>query len=60
MNERARAIFGVGAGRGEGKPFQEIVRNAELHEIFRESHAPRRRRAAARARLRHPADRICG
>jgi two-component system, OmpR family, phosphate regulon sensor histidine kinase PhoR len=35
MNERARAMFGVGAGRGEGKPFLEVIRNADLHEIFR-------------------------
>ena len=37
MNERARAIFGVGGGRGERKPFLEVVRNADLHEVFRES-----------------------
>ncbi len=37
MNERARAIFGLGAGRGERKPFLEVIRNAELHEVFRES-----------------------
>jgi two-component system, OmpR family, phosphate regulon sensor histidine kinase PhoR len=59
MNERARAMFGVGAGRGEGKPFLEVIRNAELHEVFRASRA-----AAAEAplvrevRLRHPGDRI--
>ena len=35
MNERARAMFGVGHGRGEGKPFLEVIRNADLHEIFR-------------------------
>jgi two-component system phosphate regulon sensor histidine kinase PhoR len=35
MNERARAMFGVGRGRGEGKPFLEVIRNADLHEIFR-------------------------
>jgi len=35
MNERARAMFGVGAGRGDGKPFLEVIRNADLHEIFR-------------------------
>jgi len=35
MNERARAMFGVGPGRGEGKPFLEVIRNADLHEIFR-------------------------
>ncbi len=59
MNERARAMFGVGAGRGEGKPFLEMIRNAELHEVFRQS-----RTAAADAplirelRLRHPVPRI--
>jgi two-component system phosphate regulon sensor histidine kinase PhoR len=35
MNGRARAMFGVGPGRGEGKPFLEVIRNADLHEIFR-------------------------
>ena len=34
MNERARAIFGLGGIRGEGKPFHEIIRNADLHEIL--------------------------
>jgi two-component system phosphate regulon sensor histidine kinase PhoR len=59
MNERARAMFGVGAGRGEGKPFLEVIRNAELHEVFRQS-----RTAAAEVplvrelRLRHPVSRI--
>ena len=59
MNERARAMFGVGAGRGEGKPFLEVIRNAELHEVFRQS-----RSAVADApltrevRLRHPVPRI--
>jgi two-component system phosphate regulon sensor histidine kinase PhoR len=36
-NERARAIFGLRAGRGERKPFLEVIRNADLHEVFRES-----------------------
>jgi two-component system phosphate regulon sensor histidine kinase PhoR len=57
MNERARDIFGVGAGRGEGKPFQEIVRNADLHEIFRDTHAPEAGVLQRELRLRHPADR---
>jgi len=35
MNERARAMFGLGSGRGEGKPFLEVIRNSDLHEIFR-------------------------
>src|SRR2546425_2839361 len=37
MNERARAIFGLGTARGERKPFLEVIRNADLHEVFRES-----------------------
>ena len=37
MNERARAIFNLGAVRGERKPFLEVIRNAELHEVFRGS-----------------------
>ncbi|MBI3637878.1 MAG: HAMP domain-containing protein [Candidatus Rokubacteria bacterium] len=39
MNERARAMFGVARGSGDRKPFLEVVRNADLHEIFRDSRA---------------------
>src|SRR5215470_5167874 len=35
MNERARAMFALSSTRGEGKPFLEVIRNADLHEIFR-------------------------
>jgi two-component system phosphate regulon sensor histidine kinase PhoR len=35
MNEQARVMFGLGGARGEGKPFLEVIRNADLHEIFR-------------------------
>lgn len=35
MNERARAIFKLGGARGEHKPFLEVIRNADLHEVFR-------------------------
>jgi two-component system phosphate regulon sensor histidine kinase PhoR len=35
MNERARAMFQLGSSRAEGKPFLEVIRNADLHEIFR-------------------------
>jgi len=56
MNERARAMFGVGRGRGEGKPFLEVIRNADLHEIFRSG---RTAGGVFRRELRlvHPADR---
>ncbi len=57
MNERARAMLGVGPGRGEGKPFLEVVRNADLHEIFR---ASRTAGDVARQELRltTPAERV--
>jgi two-component system phosphate regulon sensor histidine kinase PhoR len=56
MNERARAMFGVGHGRGEGKPFLEVIRNADLHEIFRSG---RTAGGVFRREVRvvHPADR---
>ena len=38
MNERARAMFELGTKRGEGKPFLEVIRNTDLHEIFRAVH----------------------
>ncbi|HEV8642659.1 MAG TPA: ATP-binding protein [Methylomirabilota bacterium] len=37
MNERARGMFDARPGRAEGKPFLEVVRDAGLHEIFREA-----------------------
>ncbi|HEY7520456.1 MAG TPA: ATP-binding protein [Methylomirabilota bacterium] len=59
MNERARAMFGVGAGRGEGKPFLEVIRNADLHEVFRQSRSAVADAPLAREiRLRHPVPRI--
>jgi two-component system phosphate regulon sensor histidine kinase PhoR len=39
MNEKARAMFALGSARGEGKPFLEVIRSADLHEIFRAVHA---------------------
>jgi two-component system phosphate regulon sensor histidine kinase PhoR len=39
MNERARAIFELGAARGARKPFLEVIRNADLNQILRESRA---------------------
>jgi two-component system, OmpR family, phosphate regulon sensor histidine kinase PhoR len=58
MNERARSMFGVGAGRGEGKPLPEVVRNAELHEVFRHTRAGGNDAPLERElRLRHPSPR---
>jgi two-component system phosphate regulon sensor histidine kinase PhoR len=39
MNERARAIFNLVGVRAERKPFLEVIRNADLHEVFRASRA---------------------
>jgi two-component system phosphate regulon sensor histidine kinase PhoR len=39
MNERVRAMFGLGPARGERKPFLEVIRNADLHRILHESRA---------------------
>jgi len=36
MNARARVIFGV-PSRGEGQPFMEVIRNADLHALVRGS-----------------------
>jgi two-component system phosphate regulon sensor histidine kinase PhoR len=39
MNERARAMFNLGGGRLERKPFLEVIRNADLRDVFREARA---------------------
>ena len=48
MNERSRAMFGLGAARGERKPFLEVIRNGDLHQVLHESRA-----AAERTVSRH-------
>ncbi|PYN55471.1 MAG: PAS domain-containing sensor histidine kinase [Candidatus Rokuibacteriota bacterium] len=48
MNERSRAMFGLDATRGERKPFLEVIRNADLHQVLHESRA-----AAERTVSRH-------
>jgi two-component system phosphate regulon sensor histidine kinase PhoR len=34
INERARRLFGLAPGAGEGKPLLEVVRHADLHRIL--------------------------
>src|SRR6267143_1929210 len=59
MNERARAMFGVGPGRGEGKPLTEVIRSAELHELFRATRAGGQEAPLRRElRLGHPVARM--
>jgi two-component system phosphate regulon sensor histidine kinase PhoR len=63
MNERARAIFNLGPGRLERKPFLEVIRNADLHDVFRAGRAAGTDGAEERAvvqrelRLSTPVDR---
>jgi two-component system phosphate regulon sensor histidine kinase PhoR len=56
MNERARAMFNLGAGRLERKPFLEVIRNTDLHDAFRDGRAagtePAPEGAAVRRELR--------
>jgi two-component system, OmpR family, phosphate regulon sensor histidine kinase PhoR len=37
MNERARAIFALSPTPVAGRPFLEVIRNADLHEVLRQS-----------------------
>lgn len=65
MNEQARVMFALGTARGEGKPFLEVIRNADLHEIFRSVHAGGGRAGEASAirrelTLTSPAPRVLG
>ncbi|HET7876002.1 MAG TPA: ATP-binding protein [Methylomirabilota bacterium] len=59
MNEQARAMFSLDAARGERKPFLEVIRNADLHEVFRESRAILEGTALKReVRLSLPVERV--
>jgi two-component system phosphate regulon sensor histidine kinase PhoR len=37
MNERVRAIFALGPGPVAGRSFLEVIRNADLHEVLRQT-----------------------
>jgi two-component system phosphate regulon sensor histidine kinase PhoR len=39
MNERARAMFDLGAAPGDREPILEVIRNADLHRVLRTSRA---------------------
>jgi two-component system phosphate regulon sensor histidine kinase PhoR len=39
MNGRARRLFGLSPARQERKPFLEVIRDADLHRILRETRA---------------------
>src|SRR5262249_19187981 len=58
MNERARAIFDLGSVRGERKPFLEVIRNAELHEVFRASRGASPTGVVREVSLTAPASRV--
>jgi two-component system, OmpR family, phosphate regulon sensor histidine kinase PhoR len=58
MNERARAIFNLGGVRAERKPFLEVIRNAELHEVFRATRAATEAPVRREVSLTAPAGRV--
>jgi two-component system phosphate regulon sensor histidine kinase PhoR len=37
INERARALFGLGRARAERRPLLEVIRNVDLHDVLGES-----------------------
>ena len=58
MNGQARSIFGVPRPR-DRRPFLEVIRNTDLHEIFRELRGSGPGAVAARGlRLTRPVERI--
>ena len=58
INERARAMFSVGPTSGQGKPLPEVIRNAELHELFRATRAGHELPLHRELRLGHPIGRL--
>jgi two-component system phosphate regulon sensor histidine kinase PhoR len=48
MNERARAMFALGPSPVAGRPFLEVIRNVDLHEVLRQT---RREEGVARREL---------
>ncbi|HZJ71170.1 MAG TPA: ATP-binding protein, partial [Planctomycetota bacterium] len=59
MNERARAMFGLGSARVEGKALLEAVRNADLHEVLAEGrHAAEGTLVRRELRLSAPVERV--
>jgi len=58
MNERARAILGLGTTRFEGRLFLEVVRNADLHDLLQAVRAAGEQGVASRElRIAGPTDR---
>ena len=48
MNEPARALFEVEAGRGERQPLLEVIRNVELHALLGEARHAEKHAVASR------------
>jgi len=57
MNERARVICGAGAVRAERKPLLEVIRNADLHALLRETRAAGAATVSRELTLAGPVDR---
>ena len=59
INERARALFGLGKARAERQPLLEVIRNVDLHDVLGESRiAPVGTVVSREIKLAEPLERV--
>jgi len=59
INERARALFGLGKARAERRPLLEVIRNVDLHDVLGESRiAPVGTVVSREIKLAEPLERV--
>jgi len=59
INERARALFGLGRARAERRPLLEVIRNVDLHDVLGESRiAPVGTVVSREIKLAEPLERV--
>jgi two-component system phosphate regulon sensor histidine kinase PhoR len=59
INERARALFGLGRARTERRPLLEVIRNVDLHDVLGESRiAPVGTVVSREIKLAEPLERV--
>jgi len=59
INERARALFGLGKVRAERRPLLEVIRNVDLHDVLGESRiAPVGTVVSREIKLAEPLERV--
>ena len=59
INERARALFGLGRARADRRPLLEVIRNVDLHDVLGESRlAPVGTVVSREIKLAEPVERV--